>query len=138
MDNRMRKEQLECKTKVMLLIQWLSALPYYTRLNFIDDALIMAKLNDKYLYIILKWLLRVQWNKPTLLDMVYNLIETKKNYDIKNIFIEHDFWFSKSCYGVNIPGYVLNNFANANTENKTQTVDIPRIENLIAISDMEY
>jgi len=138
MDYRMRKEQLTCKNQVLALVQWMAILPYYSRLKFIQDALTVAGLNDKYIYILLEWILRHprlededEDERTRLLDQVYNLIEKKKNYDIKKIFVAHNFWFSQNTPTMHLPLRAL-------PEGDIQIpLDMSGIENYVAISDME-
>ena len=142
MDNRTtRKEQLECKDKVISLVRWTFSgsnyLPYYMRLALIHDFLTLAGLIDHNIYIMLEWILRLQMCTPRLFDDVYELVEKKKNYDIKNIFIAHDFWFTRNpglaLPNVWVPYQLRFNFEDVELHN----LDMSGIENFETINSID-
>jgi len=97
------------KDAFLALAQWISILPYYTRLKFIEDSLTIAGLNDndKYIYILLEWILRhpqLEENdvKRRLLDQVYDLQEKKKKYANRFPYMPQDFWFATNS-GLYLP-----------------------------------
>ncbi len=139
-----RKDLADRRNKILYSVEWLNTqkFPIYMRNSLINSLIKYAGLQNNYLYTILNWVLKsncCETQIRSLVETVDNIIEKKKNSDIKNIFVAHNLWFSHNP-GLSLPLMAIP-YENAfdielNDIDELSELQMSGIENFAAISSI--